>query len=70
MYFKRLSDLREDHDKTQKQIADVLHCHVGVYKRYENGTREIPASMLIVLARYYEVSIDYILGVTDNPKPV
>lgn len=68
MYFKRLTDLREDHDSTQQEIADLLHCHVSVYKRYEKGTREIPVSMLIVLAHHYGVSIDYIVGIADKPE--
>ena len=65
MYFKRLRDLREDNDKTQQQIADILVCHVQSYKNYEAGFREIPVSMIIKLAKYYSVSTDYILGVTD-----
>lgn len=68
MKFQRLYDLRVDHDKTQQEIADYLICNRQVYARYENGFREIPISMLIRLANYYHVSIDYIVGLTDNPK--
>lgn len=66
MYFKRLADLRQDHDKTQQQIADILHCQREVYRRYEKGIREIPVSYAITLARYYEVSLDYLLGESDQ----
>lgn len=68
MYFKRIADLRIDHDYTQSDVAEILSCHVGVYKRYEKGIREIPISMLMVLSKHYGVSIDYIVGNTDNPK--
>lgn len=62
MYFPRLRDLREDRDKTQEQIAELLECNRQVYARYERGLREIPVSMLIALARYYGVSLDYLVG--------
>jgi len=67
MYFKRIAELRIDHDKTQQEIADMLLCNRQVYARYERGLREIPVSMLIKLAQYYHVSVDYILGLTDAP---
>lgn len=70
MIFKRLYDLRTDNDLTQQEIADYLMCNRQVYARYERGLREIPVSMLIVLADYYNTSTDYILGRTDNPKPI
>ena len=66
MFFKRLYDLRTDNDLTQQQIADYLTCNRHVYARYERGIREIPVSMLIKLADYYNTSVDYILGRTDN----
>lgn len=69
MYFKRLSDLRTDHDLTQQQVSDYLICNRHVYARYEHGTREIPVSMLIKLAKLYNTSTDYILGLTDNQDP-
>lgn len=68
MYFRRIADLRVDHDKTQKCIADLLHMNLQVYRRYEKGIREIPAWALIQLADYYETSTDYLLGRTDTPS--
>ncbi len=68
MFFKRLYDLRIDHDLTQKEVADYLMCNRQVYARYERGLREIPVSMLIRLADYYKTSIDYLLGRTDKPS--
>lgn len=62
MYFKRLEELRVDHDLTQQDVADLLGCQREVYRRYEKGTRTIPADYLIQLADYYRVSTDYILG--------
>lgn len=69
MIFKRLYDLRTDNDKTQQDIADYLMCNRQVYARYERGLREIPVSMVIRLAKYYNTSTDYILGLTDISKP-
>jgi transcriptional regulator with XRE-family HTH domain len=54
--------LRIDHDLTQQQVADILHCNREVYRRYEKGTRTIPIDFLILLADFYGVSIDYIVG--------
>ncbi len=68
MIFKRIYELRIDHDLTQQDIADYLICNRQVYARYERGLREIPVSMLIKLAEYYKTSTDYILGLTDDPK--
>lgn len=69
MFFKRLYDLRVDNDLSQKQVAEYLTCNRQVYARYERGLREIPVSMIINLAQLYNVSTDYILGITDNPAP-
>ena len=69
MFFKRLADLRIDHDKTQQQIAELLRCNRQVYARYERGIREIPISMLIALAQYYGVSLDYLTEMTDVKEP-
>jgi len=66
MHFKRIRDLREDHDLTQQEIADKLCCQREVYRRYENGIREIPISYVIELAKLYNVSIDYILGESNS----
>lgn len=61
MYFPRLRHLREDHDLTQEDVAKILHCQRSVYQRYESGKREIPVSYVIILAKFYGVSLDYIL---------
>ncbi|MCC8357510.1 MAG: helix-turn-helix domain-containing protein [Oscillospiraceae bacterium] len=66
MYFQRLEDLRTDADKTQQEIADILHCKREVYRRYEKGINEIPVWAVIQLAQYYHVSTDYILGLSDD----
>ena len=68
MYFQRISDLRQDHDLTQQQVADILHCKREVYRRYEKGEREIPVSYAIILAQFYHVSLDYLLGLKDTKK--
>ena len=60
--YKRIRDLREDHDLTQKQIAKILNCSQQVYSNYELGQRDIPTAILIKLADYYNVTTDYILG--------
>ena len=65
MYFKRLKELREEHEYTQDYIASYLKINRIVYIRYENGTREIPVSYLIKLSELYNVSIDYIV---ENKK--
>ena len=66
--YKRIRDLREDRDLTQKQMAKVLNCSQQVYSNYELGQRDIPTDILIKLSRFYSVSVDYILGISDNPK--
>ena len=63
MYFyKRIRDLREDNDKTQKKIASILNMQLTVYRRYEIGEREIPLWAAIKLADYYGVTLDYLVG--------
>lgn len=69
MYFQRLEDLRIDHDLTQADIGEFLGCQREVYRRYEKGTRQIPVDLLIKLASLYNVSIDYIVGLTNETKP-
>ena len=69
MEIQRLRDLRDDHDKTQQEIADVLNMHRSVYRRYESGERETPAWVVVKLAEYYRVSTDYLLGRTNDPTP-
>ena len=68
MIYKRIRDLREDKDITQKEMAKALHCSQQVYSNYELGQRDIPTDILIKLALFHNVSVDYILGITDNPK--
>ena len=58
----KIRDLREDNDLTQKQIADYLMCDQSLYSKYERGEREIPLNLIIKLADYYKVSLDYIVG--------
>ena len=67
-FYPRLKDMREDHDKNQTQIAEILGMKYQQYARYENGEREIPLHHLITLARYYNVSLDYLAGIIDTPK--
>ncbi len=61
MHFKRIKNLREDHDFTQQYVATYLNIHRVVYSRYENGVREIPVSCLMNLSKLYNVSMDYIV---------
>ena len=68
-YYRRLRDLREDHDLTQAQIAKYLGAGLTQYARYERGERAIPVNMLAMLAVLYKTSTDYLLGLTNNPKP-
>ena len=65
-YQRRLRDLREDHDKTQQQIADILGTSQTMYARYERGANELPLRHLLVLADYSGVSVDYLLGRSDE----
>ncbi|MBQ6236511.1 MAG: helix-turn-helix transcriptional regulator [Clostridia bacterium] len=67
-YRKRIRDLREDHDKTQSEIAAMLGTSQTMYARYERGASELPIRHLIKLADYYKVSTDYILCRTDKLK--
>lgn len=68
MKFKRIRDLREDHDMLQKDIASLLGISQQYYSEYENGKRSIPIQHLITLAKYYNTSIDYIVGLSENKK--
>lgn len=67
-YTKRIRDLREDRDINQTNVARVLHTSQRVYSRYETGERALPIDHLITLCKLYDVSADYILGFTDEPK--
>ena len=68
-YYRRLRDLREDHDMTQQQVADYLGIKQPQYFRYESGQRDVPTNALKRLSSLYNTSIDYILEQTDETKP-
>ena len=65
--YKRIRDLREDRDLTQRELSKILNCSQQVYSNYELGQRDIPTDILIRLSRFYKVSVDYILGISDTP---
>ncbi|WP_205703171.1 MULTISPECIES: helix-turn-helix domain-containing protein [Acutalibacteraceae] len=65
----RIRDMREDHDLTQRQVAEYLMCDQSLYSKYERGEREIPLNVVIQLAQYYKTSVDYLVGLTDSRKP-
>ncbi|MBQ3023627.1 MAG: helix-turn-helix transcriptional regulator [Clostridia bacterium] len=65
----RLKDMREDRDLNQTEIAKLIHVHQTTYSDYERGNLNVPVSVLIKLADYYNTSIDYIVGRTDEIKP-
>ena len=67
--YKRIRDLREDRDLLQKDLAAYLNCTQVCYSHSEMGRRDIPSGVLIRLAAFYGTSIDYLLGVTDDPRP-
>ncbi len=69
MKFVRIRNLREDKDLYQKDVAKMLGISQQYYSEYESGNRAIPIFHLIKLAEFYNVSIDYIVGLTDNTKP-
>ena len=66
MRWQRVEDLRIDNDLTQQDIADILHCQREVYRRYEKGIRELPLSYAIILAKFYHVSLDYLVGLSNE----
>jgi len=65
----RLRDLREDHDLTQKALAEYLHIRQNTYSQYETGQRQLPVDVLIRLAMYFDTSTDYLLGLTNEQRP-
>ncbi|MBQ4104900.1 MAG: helix-turn-helix transcriptional regulator [Clostridia bacterium] len=69
MLYKRIRDLREDKDLTQKEMSAILNCSQQVYSNYELGQRDIPTEILISLAKFHNVSVDYILNLTDYQAP-
>lgn len=66
--YRRIRDLREDKDLTQTQMGKILSCSQRVYSNYERGDIDIPTAVLIKLADFHNVSVDYLLNRTDNPK--
>ena len=66
MLYRRIRDLREDNDLSQREVAKMLNCSQQVYSNYELGQRDIPTQVLIELSRFYKVSVDYILGLRDE----
>jgi transcriptional regulator with XRE-family HTH domain len=71
-YTERIRDLREDHSLTQQKVADLLHIGQRTYADYESGKTRIPVDRLLILAKFYNVSMDYITGASDiqNKYPV
>lgn len=67
--FQRIRDLREDHDLTQEEVAKILCVKQATYSRYERGVLDIPTDILIKLAAFHKTSVDYLLGLTNNPQP-
>lgn len=70
MKFQLIQDLRIDSDLSQKKIGEILHISQRSYSHYETGSRNIPIEMLIRLADYYDTTIDYLVGRTDNKEPI
>ena len=67
-YYKRIREMREDHDLTQRQIAQILNMKQPQYNRYEQGYRDVPSDILISLANLFDTSVDYLLERTDDPR--
>ena len=65
----RLRDLREERDLSQNAVAELLHIRQYTYSQYETGRRQIPIALLIQLSEFYETSVDYLLGLTNETKP-
>lgn len=68
MNYKRIRDLREDADLTQKEIAEKLYMHLTQYRRYESGESELPLYIAVNIAKFYDVSLDYIAGISDEKQ--
>ena len=66
--YQRIRDLREDHDLLQKDLAAYLKCSQVCYSNYENGRRDLPTEVLIRLSEFYQTSVDYLLGLTEEKK--
>ena len=70
MHNNRIKELREDRDLTQHNVASYLNVAQNSYSNYENGNRDIPLALLVQLSRFYEVNLEYLLGLTDEPTPL
>ena len=68
-YYRRLRDLREDKDLSIRKLAEILHIQRTTYHNYETGKRELPFELAITLAKFYNVSLDYIAGLTNDVTP-
>ena len=66
--YQRIRELREDRDLKQRHLAEYLNCSQQVYSNYDLGQRDIPTEILIRLSEFYHVSVDYLLGLTNNPR--
>ena len=69
-YYPRLRDLREDKDLSIRQLSELLYMQKTTYHNYETGKRELPFELAVTLAKFYDVSLDYIAGFTNDKKPV
>ena len=67
--YNRIRELRQDNDLTQKQVGEILNMSQTGYNQYEIGKNDIPTKILIKLAEYYNTSVDYLLGITDERNP-
>ena len=68
MQYNRIKDLREDRDASQRQVAEALGLYTTTYARYERGEQEVPFCIAIALAKFYNVSLDYLAGLTNEPR--
>jgi len=66
--YRRIRDLREDRDLSQTDVAKMLHVSQPTYSRYESGALDVPSAVLVALAQFYGVSVDYLLGLKNTPK--
>ena len=67
--FQRIRDLREDKDLTQREVGEAINVPQRTYAYYESGERMVPPQVLVALAQFYNVSVDYLLGLTDKKEP-
>ena len=69
-YYKRIRDMRKDNDLNQTEVAELLNTIRQQYARWENGEQQMPMDRFIILAKYYNVSLDYLAGLTDIPRTI